>query len=175
MKSGFLFSLLLTLSIISLNSQESVNTVILLNTEAIRADVKMDGEIEAIHGKEEGYLKGYILEKHPTAINGEEYDQKIEGYKVVYVPSYKVSFSPNHAILNKSIIIELDNVVRELLFDQEKGVILKSPSSGNKLLDTNRKNAVLSYLNIKGISINRILIEKATTQTGNLVELNIVK
>jgi hypothetical protein len=176
MKIHFLL-LFIALAFNQLLSQDSKNTVILLNTEPVRVELASNGEINTLYGIEEGYLDEFIVERNQFELNLVEKPldpDEIEGYKIVFIPTMDLVFESQYATLNNGNIAKLDYVVNELIRDRDKKVIIRNPLNDNTILNKNRLKAIMTYLNIKGVSRGLILLEDR--EDGNeTFEINIVK
>ena len=88
-------------------------------------------------------------------------------------------FSSNNAILSKASIENLDKTADEAFFNEHKVLIhpyKESGSNSSKTLLKNRLNAVLIYLELKGIPKEKIIISvDPVDQVDESIKISFVK
>jgi hypothetical protein len=138
------------------------NTVILYNIVPLRVDLNPDGTIQTIYGQDNKFLKGYTVIKHVKDAQSEgAYGNSLAGYKVLTTEDFDIQFRPKTALLTQEIINLLDKASDNIFFKNTKMVIssyLVESNNASQTLYKNRLNALLSYLEIKNISKDKIII-----------------
>jgi hypothetical protein len=161
-------------SAINLFGQNSIkNTVILYNLVPLRVDLDRDGTIKQMYGADYNFLKGYTVVRPKVETNQDNYSKDPSGSYVVVTENYDITFSSNNAILTKSSLESLDKTADESFFNEHKILIhpyRDNGSNSSKTLLKNRLNAVLIYLELKGIPKDKIII---SVDAVNLVEESI--
>lgn len=159
----------------SLSAQQSARkTVILYNIVPVDASIAPDGEIMEIYGKNESYLRGYTIVKQDKTIPAADpttettTDPSINGLYRVVKDNYNLTYTSGKATLSRDIIRQLDGAA-DAVFLYPANKILITPyakeglSSRDKVLYDNRLKSILSYLEIKGLSKNQVLIDQDQT------------
>lgn len=177
----FVFWLLITSGSLTLSAQSSKEAVILYNTEAVKAEITPTGDIIKIIKSEPDYLAGFKLVAY-------DYDQvfaqsarmpeneKHKGYDVVSADTKEIYFDSGFATLNKDAINKLDEIIKILNRERSKKLLIAEfEQNESDPLTKNRINSVKMYLRIKGISENKIQINKLLgVYPENVVRINVV-
>lgn len=180
MNIKFIAPLALMFAVLSLCSQRSLkNTVILYNLVPLRVDLDSDGSIKQMYGADYNFLKGYKVVRPKLEANADNYSADPKGLFVVATENFDISFSSNNAILSKASIENLDKTADEAFFNEHKVLIhpyKESGSNSSKTLLKNRLNAVLIYLELKGIPKEKIIISvDPVDQVDESIKISFVK
>lgn len=155
----------------TLSAQESRKTVILYNVVPLTVEVLKDGTIKQIYGKADHYFKGYQLLRRDNYLSEDDnpnFAYSELGDNLIVSTNYtELGFNDQVAVLNKATIAELDRIKNVLFQDPSKKVILTSYHVDKDLkraviLLQNRLKACLSYLDIMGVSKDRIILDSKT-------------
>lgn len=173
------FPLCLVLSLNTAKAQQNLkNTVILYNVVPLRVDLNQDGTIQTIYGEDTKFLKGYTIVRPQTSPESAEYAQN-KGYYVVSKDYYDINFSANSAILSENAVASLDKSSDMAFFGDHRIMISSykpTEDSKSKTLFKNRMNACLMYLDLKGVSKDRIIINDEGLQSSEeFIKLTFVK
>jgi hypothetical protein len=139
------------------------NTVILYNVVPLRVDLNSDGTIKKIYGEDNAFLRGYkvVRREERIAANPEQYSNSLANFVSVAGANFELTFDTDRAVLNEATIKGLDNAAEHIFFNENKLVVnsYKSDNSPKGLkLYKNRLNAILTYLDIKGVKKENIII-----------------
>lgn len=162
----FVLMLVFSLTGLTLSAQEIKEAVILYNTQPVKAEITADGTVNRIISEAPDHLKGFKLKE-------QDYGQFIENQKKSVVPVAKsqpyaivsneqsvVKFEIGYATLSDDAIDILDKVVMHLRTNpNEKAVLVSLSKLNNSPITKNRLNSIRSYLKIRGIDTERVLIE----------------
>jgi hypothetical protein len=147
-----------------LNGQSHLdNTVILYNVVPLRVDLNVDGTIKKIYGEDNSFLKGYKVVKRQDT-NGTEssnYLNSLDNYVSLTVENYELIFDDKQSTLNENIIKGLDKSADFIFFNNKKMVVnsyKKQGTMNTTKLYKNRLNAILTYLEIKGVDKKDVII-----------------
>lgn len=171
------------LSIIIASSAFSQSeTVILYNSQPVKVDLTDNGKIQSFYGVVQGFMEGYdlstdIAEVTPSVIEEPIFtpSSKNANYAVVSIERVELNYKPNFALLDKSIIDELNEISAKLKADPNTKILLTAHTndSVNNKLSSNRLASAISYLEIKGIKQNRIQSEVLKSESLlNVVTVN---
>ena len=158
---------------------EKRKVVILYNTEPLNATVGTDGVVYEIHGKAENYLKGYkvVKSKYQPADQKDAKYYKPSGEYVVGLESRTLLFPNGNATLSRASIDGLDEMIVKLFAGTERTKLLVTPymavenDKQSELLLQNRMNACLTYLALRGITRDQIVINEdiSTVQREEII------
>jgi hypothetical protein len=160
----FLLCLILFLPILVSAQENLQNTVILYNVVPLRVDLNADGTIQKVYGEDNTFLKGYnVVRRRPKVeINSDNYSNDLTNFVSLATENFDLIFDQNKAILNQSIVNNLDKASENLFFESERKMVLSTYKVGDdavsRKLYKNRINGLLAYLDIKGIKKERIVI-----------------
>lgn len=150
-------------------AQNTIEAVILYNSQAVRANITPQGDVKDIIREEPDFLKGFELKIQDygqfIAIQEKEVAKKIESvassgnypvkkeYKTVY-------FEKDRATLTDETIAHLDQIIAYLREHSDVKIIAMTLSKfENGLVSKNRLNSIRTYFKIRGIGEERILFE----------------
>ena len=146
-------------------SQSQAETVILYNSQAVKVELTDNGKIQSFVGIVPGYMEGYDLSTNSVEVVPTTIDEPIfpssarnADYSVVSVERVELKYRPSFALLDKTIIDELNNLSARLKADPNVKILLTAYTTDkmkNKL-STNRLASAIAYLGIKGIQQDRI-------------------
>ncbi|MBK8700295.1 MAG: hypothetical protein IPN29_12500 [Saprospiraceae bacterium] len=142
------------------------NTVILYNVVPLRVDLNKDGTIRNVYGEDVNYLRGYTLVKPASDDKNNTYGNS-EAYNVVSTEVYDIRFGEKSAVLSHEAIQALDKSADVTFFDGHRILVspyLSAEDRVSKTLLKNRMNACLTYLEIKGIKKEQIIINTVAIQ-----------
>jgi hypothetical protein len=164
--------LFLLMSVISYAQQGLKNTVILYNVVPLRVDLNPDGTIQTIYGQDNKFLKGYTVVKAAKTNSQEsaQYGADTKGYTVVASEAFDIPFKTSTAILSQENIDALDKIADQSFFNGNKIVVSSykvNADNKSQTLFKNRMNAILSYLDIKNISKESIIINADEVENAN--------
>lgn len=174
---------------IAVTAQESKKTIILYNVVPLSVELLSDGTIKSVYGKAEHYFSGYQLVKRENFFNENADNQNfgsIENDVIVSTDIKRLKFDDQLAVLNQSIIKDLDVIKEELFLNPSKKIMLTTYTvdESNKrsvVLLQNRLASCLSYLEIMGVSKDRIVLDSTPQNTesntilaGEIVNANVV-
>jgi hypothetical protein len=167
----FVFSFFFIASILS---QDSKKTVILYNVVPLSVELVSDGTIKTIYGRADHYFAGYQLVKTENYFSDASETVKEEEYKDVIVSTNikYLKFDDQVATLNKTTLAELDRIKHVLFTNPQKKIMLTSYNINNankreSILLKNRLASCLSYLDIMGVSKDRIVIDSKTQEINS--------
>jgi hypothetical protein len=157
------------------------NTVILYNVVPLRVDLNIDGTIKKIYGEDNTFLRGYkvVRREEKTVIDADQYSNSLNNFLSIAGENYEITFDKDRAVLNESTIKSLDDASAYVFFNGHKLVVnsykAEESPKGRKLYK-NRLNALLTYLDIKGMKKENIIInlDELTNQTEGF-KLSFVK
>lgn len=155
------------------------NTVILYNVVPLRVDLNADGSIKNVYGEDVNYLKGYTLVRRQKADGGNSQYGTSASYEKVSVEDYDLQFKNNTALLTQENVNALDKAAEISFFNGHRILVnvYSTPADNkSKTLLKNRLNACLSYLEIKGIKKENIIINAdALLSEQEVIKLTFVK
>lgn len=156
----------------------SKKAIILYNVVPLEVELSNDGTILSVNGRADEYFTGYKLVRvnqylDPAIANASEFLKPAEDYTVT-PKVYNIDFREDLAILNRTSIANLDEVVSQIIYNSEQNVMLTpyaANSAEEKILLENRLKAVLMYLEVKGISKGKIALNEIpqTVRKGQLI------
>lgn len=156
----------------------SKKAIILYNVVPLEVELSKDGTIITVNGRADEYFTGYKLVRvnqylDPSIANSAEFFKPAEDYTVT-PKVYNIDFREELAILNRTSIVNLDEVVSQVIYNSDQNVMItpyQANSLEEKLLLENRLKSVLMYLEIKGISKGRIALNEIpqTVRKGQLI------
>ena len=165
--SPFLSALLLLVVAFNASAQDTKTSVILYDSEAYLAEYTTDGEILNLIEKKPNYLKGYNVVKDanfssdlaslkPTPNSG-----TINDGSTISSDRKFIDFKTQYATLDDLSLKRLDKVVTYLNANPGAKVMITShriDDSNNTIkLSNNRIDSCQKYLELKGITIGRII------------------
>ena len=165
------FSLLImTFFVVTLcQAQNTKKAVILYNVVPLSVELVNDGTIKTIYGRADHFFKGYQLVQRDRYFSEDKAEVLEEQYEDVIVSTdiKYLGFDDQVATLNKTTISLLDQIKNTLFQNPERKVMLTSYkiNEGSKrevILLKNRLASCLSYLDIMGVSKDRIVIDSKT-------------
>ena len=178
------FSLLIiTFFVITLSqAQNTKKTVILYNVVPLSVELVNDGTIKTIYGRADHFFKGYQLVQRDRYFSEDKSEVLEEQYEDVIVSTdiKYLGFDDQVATLNKTTISLLDKIKNTLFQNPERKVMLTSYkiNEGSKrevILLKNRLASCLSYLDIMGVSKDRIVIDSKTQdQNSGVIHASII-
>lgn len=150
-------------------AQNTKTSVILYNSEAYLAEYTTDGEILNLIEKKPNYLKGYDVVQDNTfradiyaaddVQNGA--DGTVSAGSTVSADRKFIDFRSQYATLDDMSLDRLDRVVKYLNSNPTAKVMVTShriDDSNNTIkLSNNRISSCQKYLELKGISIDRVI------------------
>lgn len=154
------------------------NTVILYNVVPLRVDLNQDGSIKNVYGEDVNYLRGYTLVKRQKSEGETTYGEGGQ-YERVSAEDFDLKFKNNTALLTQDIVASLDKAAESTFFNGHRILVNVYPTPADnksKTLLKNRLNACLSYLEIKGIKKQQIVINtEALLSEEESIKLTFVK
>ncbi len=179
-----LFTLSFVLILLSAQGQDSKKTVILYNVVPLSVELLKDGTIKSIYGKADHYFKGYQIVKRESSFSENADNQNfasINNDVVVSTDITRLIFDNQLAVLNQGTIAGLDKIKQDLFLNPSKKIMLTSYTidQSNKresILLQNRLASCLSYLEIMGVSKDRIVLDSntQTSVSGAILAVEIV-
>ena len=164
------------------SAQSSKKAVILYNVVPLSVELVNDGTIKTIYGRADHFFKGYQLVQRDRYFSEEKSDILEEKYDDVIVSTdiKYLSFNNQVATLNKETIQLLDEIKNALFQNPERKVMLtpykiNESSKTQVILLKNRLASCLSYLDIMGVSKERIVIDSKTQdQSSGMIHASII-
>ena len=163
-------------------AQNTKKTVILYNVVPLSVELVNDGTIKTIYGRADHFFKGYQLVQRDRYFSEDKAEVLEEQYEDVIVSTdiKYLGFDDQVATLNKTTISLLDQIKNTLFQNPERKVMLTSYkiNEGSKrevILLKNRLASCLSYLDIMGVSKDRIVIDSKTQdQNSGVIHASII-
>jgi hypothetical protein len=164
-------------------AQDNKETVILYNTQPVRAEITPSGEVIRVISEEPDFLKGFTL-KIPDYAQHVAVASAIKETESVKIPSSQaysiesgdnilVPFDPGFATLSDKAISKLDQAIKILNQDRQAVALIRTFSIVNDSpLHKNRLNSVSAYFRIRGVDSSRFVFENLTGDR-NFDEINI--
>lgn len=154
-------------------AQETKESVILYNSVPVRAEITSDAEIKRVIKEEPDYLKGFSLKiqdygqfvdqgKPQVVTSAEDLSKETEVTGKVEESGFvEIIFDPGFATLSDQSVERLDAVVKRLKNENTLNVLLRALSlKTDGSVTKNRLNSIKTYLKLRGIAQERVIIEK---------------
>lgn len=148
---------------------QNKSAIILINSIPYNVVLANDGEITEIKGEAKGYMRGYIRSADEFEISVDrtiDIAGKVDEGSSVRSQRSLLSFETNYATLNESAVKALDKVISGFSFSSADKIMItafKENQDDTDKLATNRIATCRTYLELKGIPLNRILTEVAVS------------
>jgi outer membrane protein OmpA-like peptidoglycan-associated protein len=177
----YLLFIILFYSVIG-SAQSSKKVVILYNVVPTSVELVNDGTIKTFYGRADHFFQGYQLVQRDQYFSEEKSGILQEKYEDVIVSTdiKYLSFYEKVATLNKETIQFLDQIKNALFQNPERKVMLtpyriNENSKTQVILLKNRLASCLSYLDIMGVSKDRIAIDSKTQdQSSGIIHASII-
>ena len=178
----FVLMLFITMSSLSLYSQNTKEAVILYNTKPVLAEITISGDVNKIIRDEPDFLKGFtlLIQDYGQFVAKQENIKSVSQSMTVVseIETTKISdfmnipFETGFATLTDKAIERLDEAIKLFRTSDGQKIVLRTLSKNtNSILSLNRINSIRTYLRIKGLSPDIVRFE---TLTGD-ADLNEVK
>lgn len=183
------FCILLFLLLGSTLQAQTNESVILYNSKAVKVELSEVGKILSFYGLMPSYMEGYDLGPSyiepedssvgavESAVNDDQFRKNAE-YDVISPERQELLFSKDHATLS-SINISMLNQIATRLKNSDYPKILLTVYYGEETISalaSNRVEAIMTYLSLKGVSPASIITETQTSSSlVNSIAINFVE